>query len=361
MDSMTLTFLGTASAYPTPSRCVSCTALSHDLGVWLFDCGEGAQVQLMKSSLKPGKISKIFITHLHGDHSFGLPGLLCTMGQTGQREEPVEIYGPKGIRHYVCTFLALSRADLVYNFIIHEFETIPEQLPENQAEWPIEAPSEVPFHPNELKGTSIQPDKDLIWDLYSSDKLTVKAVWVKHRIPSFAFIVQESKKPGKLNIAKLKSMGVPPGPIYARIKGGESITLENGTTINPADVLGPAIPGRLLVVGGDSCDSSQLTKLAHNASVMVHEATLENSLWEQCVKNGHSTPEMTATLARELNVKMLILTHVSQRYKPMSAEVKDGEKSAGVLLEEAQLVMPPERVMLAEDFVVFNIPQDRPS
>lgn len=358
MNSMALTFLGTASAYPTPSRCVSCTALSHDHAVWLFDCGEGAQVQLMKSSLKPGKISKIFITHLHGDHSFGLPGLLCTLGQTNQRDEPIEIYGPKGIRHFVCANLALSRADFLYSFIIHEFETIPEQLPADQEQWPIEAPCEVPFHPKEIKGTLISPDKDHIWHLYSDDKLTVKAVWVKHRIPSFAFVIRESEKPGKLDAAKLKSIGVPPGPLYARLKAGETICLENGHQVIPSEVVGPSIPGRLVVIGGDSCDSSQLTKLAYHATVMVHEATLENGLREQCVKNGHSTPEMTATLARLLDVKMLILTHVSQRYKPMSAEVKEGERSSRVLLEEAQVVMPPDKVMLAEDFTVYPIPQE---
>ena len=357
MDNLTLTFLGTASAYPSPSRCVSCTALSHDEGIWLFDCGEGAQVQLMKSPLKPGKISKIFITHLHGDHSFGLPGLLCTLGTHSQRESPVEIYGPAGIRHFVCANLALSRADFAFDFIVHEMSTIPEQQPADAEVWPLDESSAAPFHPREKPGKLIAPDENSIWHLFSDSKMSVKAVWVKHRIPSFSFVIQEAERPGKLDVLKLKSLGVPPGPLYSKVKSGQVICTEAGVEIHPSSVLGPPISGRLLVVSGDSCDSSQLTKLARDADVLVHETTLENSLWEQCVQNGHSTPEMTARLALDLNVKMLICTHVSQRYKPLASEVKDGEQSAQILLDEARIIMPSERVMLAEDFTTYTVPR----
>ncbi|XP_005108432.1 zinc phosphodiesterase ELAC protein 1 [Aplysia californica] len=360
MNTLALTFLGTASAYPTPSRCVSCTALSHDEGIWLFDCGEGAQVQLMKSPLKPGKISKIFITHLHGDHSFGLPGLLCTVSQNSLRTEPLEIYGPVGLRHFVCTNLALSRADVCFDFIVHELETIPEQQPLDAEEWPLQVPSSVPFHPCEREGRLIRPDDNLIWHLYSDPKLTVKAVWVKHRVPSFTFVVQESPKSGKLDASKLKAMGVPPGPLYAKLKAGQAISLENGQMVSPSEVVGPSIPGRTVVVSGDSCDSSELNKVARGATVLVHEATLENSLWEQCVQNGHSTPEMTATLAKELDVKMLVITHVSQRYKTRAAELKEGDRSVQILLDEALEILPADKVILAEDFAVYTVPQQPP-
>ncbi|BFZ22825.1 hypothetical protein BsWGS_25864 [Bradybaena similaris] len=358
MDVLELTFLGTASAVPTPIRCVSCTALRHDAGVWLFDCGEGSQMQLMKSALKPGKINKIFITHLHGDHLYGLPGLLCTASQNNQRQEPVEIYGPVGLRHYLCASLATSRSDIGFSFVVHELQHLPVQMPENDQEWPLEVPSEVPFHPSEKPGSIIAADDNQIWHLYSDSKLTVKAVWVRHRLPCFSYVIQEAEKAGRLDADKLKSLGVKPGPQYARLKAGESITLDTGRQMNPDEVLGPPTAGRTLVISGDSCDSSQLFKVATEATVLVHEATLENSLRELCVQNGHSTPEMTATLAKNLKAKMLILTHVSSRYKPVSAKLKSDEKSAQILLDEALEVLPAGRVLLAEDLFVYLVPRD---
>ncbi|CAL1531538.1 unnamed protein product [Lymnaea stagnalis] len=355
MDVLELTFLGTASAVPTLIRCVSCTALRHDEGIWLFDCGEGSQIQLMKSLLKPGKINKIFITHLHGDHLFGLPGLLCTISQNNQRDAPVEIYGPLGLRHYLNTALCHSRSDICFQFVIHELQPLPFQLPDNIEEWPLQNDMTAPFHPKECPGSIIIPDENQLWHLYSDSKLSVKAVWVKHRVPSFSFIIKESGKTGKLDAQKLKSLGVSPGPLYARLKAGETVVTESGTTILPSDVVGDSIPGRTIVISGDSSDSSQLHKLANGATVLVHEATLENSLRDQCVQNGHSTPEMTASLAKSLDVKLLILNHVSSRYKPVSAKLSDDEKSAQILLDEALDILPAHKVLLAEDLFVYNV------
>ena len=119
---MELHFLGTGSAYPSPKRSSSCTALRLQNGtIYLFDCGEGSQIQLQKSTLKPGKISKIFITHLHGDHLFGLPGLLCTIGMNGVPcKSKIDIYGPCGLRNFICTSLILSFSILPYKFQVHE-------------------------------------------------------------------------------------------------------------------------------------------------------------------------------------------------------------------------------------------------
>ena len=119
---MELHFLGTGSAYPSPKRSSSCTALRLQNGtIYLFDCGEGSQIQLQKSTLKPGKLSKIFITHLHGDHLFGLPGLLCTIGMNGVPcENKIDIYGPRGLRNFICTSLILSFSILPYKFQVHE-------------------------------------------------------------------------------------------------------------------------------------------------------------------------------------------------------------------------------------------------
>ncbi|GFO20398.1 elac ribonuclease z 1 [Plakobranchus ocellatus] len=167
-------------------------------GIWLFDCGECSQVQLMKSPLKPGKINKIFITHLHGDHLYGLPGLLCTISQNNQREEPVEIYGPLGLRHYICTSLGLARSDVCFEFVVHELQPLTLQNPDNSEEWPLEYPKLIPFHPRERPGKVITSDINEVWHLHSDKKLSVKAVWVKHRIPCFAFVVYEADRPGNV-------------------------------------------------------------------------------------------------------------------------------------------------------------------
>ncbi|KAL8570961.1 hypothetical protein ACOMHN_037821 [Nucella lapillus] len=344
---MELTFLGTASAYPTPTRCVSCTALrfTNKEGVWLFDCGEGSQIQLMKSNLKPGKISKIFITHLHGDHVFGLPGLMCTVSQNNQRSEPVEIYGPLGLKSYLRVTLGYSHSELGFNYVVHELEPVPQQLPPEK--WSIDESPEVGSHPNEVAESVIRCDEQ-------QDSYMVQAVWVQHRVPCFAFVVTEKDRPGKLDAEKLKSLGVAPGPMFGRIKAGETVVLPCGTQVSPEDVLGESQQGLVVAIGGDSSDSSQLIKVAHNADLLVHETTLENACHNTCVERGHSTPKMTAELAVNLSVKQLIITHFSQRYRPLSCELKEGEKSVQKLLLEAQEIFG-DRVVCAEDLVTFSL------
>ena len=259
--SMDLTFLGTGSAYPSPTRGASCIALRHDDGFWLFDCGEGSQVQIMKSYVKPGKISKIFITHLHGDHMFGLPALMCTMSQSNQRQNPVEIYGPIGIRKYIRVSLELSRSMLGFTYTVHELIPLKCQYHEGWDKWRVQHDAGPHPHTNEIHGGTINADDDGIWHLFSDKKFEVKAVWLKHRVPSFGFMIQESSFPGKLDPKKAISKGLKPGPEYAKLKAGESVKLPSGQEIHPEDVVGPPRPGRKILIMGDSCDSTQVSIL----------------------------------------------------------------------------------------------------
>jgi len=350
---MKIVFLGTASAFPTPTRGVSCTALQHDDGnVWLFDCGEGSQIQLQKSSLKIGKISKIFITHLHGDHMFGLPGLLCTLanGQDPKMLEAkiIDIYGPHGLRKYIATTLSLSRSPLAYRIRVFEIIPRPDQYPENWSEWEVNHCLEESFKlPQEQEYIKIEYcSKIKGWKLMEQNNLVVHAAALEHRIPSFGFHIQEGETPGQLNASKLKEIGIRPGPLFGKLKQGQSVNFE-GKTLKPEDFVGPSIRGREVVILGDTCNSDELLNFTKSPDMFLHEATMENSLQEKCIEYGHSTPNMAADIAIRCKAKSLMLFHLSPRYKPIDESSEDG--SAHTILKEAQEYITSEKANMKVD------------
>ncbi|CAO2594403.1 Zinc phosphodiesterase ELAC protein 1 [Lemmus lemmus] len=320
--SMDVTFLGTGAAYPSPTRGASAVVLRCEGECWLFDCGEGTQTQLMKSQLKAGRITKIFITHLHGDHFFGLPGLLCTISlQSGSvvTRQPIEIYGPVGLRDFIWRTMELSHTELVFPYVVHE---------ENS------------------------------YCLVDDEQFVVKAFRLFHRIPSFGFSIVEKKRAGKLNAQKLKDLGVPPGPAYGKLKNGISVVLDNGVTISPQDVLKKPMVGRKICILGDCCGvvGDGGVKLCFEADLLIHEATLDDSQMDKAKEHGHSTPQMAATFAKLCRAKRLVLTHFSQRYKPI-ALAREGETDGiAELKRQAESVLDLQEVTLAEDFMVIGIP-----
>ncbi|XP_014240115.1 zinc phosphodiesterase ELAC protein 1-like [Cimex lectularius] len=365
---MQLIFLGTASCYPTAHRGVSCTALRLDDGnVWIFDCGEGSQVQIQKSSVLPGKIKKIFITHLHGDHLFGLPGLVCTLGcQVQDRKEPfiLDIYGPLGLRRYLRESLKLSVSPLPFKYKVHELVPFDFKgtLFESQ-EWQIAVGS---LHPQEELGDTIY-EKQGVWNVMLENNISVYAGPLVHRIPCFGYVVKESPSPGALNVLQLKKEGVPPGPLYKQIKDGHPIALPSGKIIIPEEVLGPPKPGRCITILGDTCDSSALKDIAINSDVLVHEATLEESMKDKAIEHGHSTPVMAVSFAESIAAKKLILFHFSQRYKRDTGEAgEDGDNntSVNILHKEAELECNKRNficdIMLAEDLLEIDVKRPVP-
>ncbi|XP_013400245.1 zinc phosphodiesterase ELAC protein 1 [Lingula anatina] len=357
---MELHFMGTASAYPTPVRGASCIIFRRDSDCWMFDCGEGSQTQVMKSTIKPGKISKIFITHLHGDHVFGLPGLLCTIGQNSTPDRLLEIYGPQGLRKFLRVNLELSRSMLGFDYVVHELIPIREQCNcvKDWETWSVdhEAPRG-PLHPYEKPGMSISADKQGVWHLLEESGVSVKASWLTHRIPSFGFVIQQASQPGRLNVDVLKAKGILPGPLYAKIKRGEAITAPSGELVKPEDVLGPDKPGKKVVILGDTSNSDSIASIAQGADVLVHETTLENDMVENAIEKGHSTPAMAAAFANMIGARHLIITHFSQRYRPVNAEITDDceDPSVLTLLKEAQEGFGLEKVTAAFDLMSFTI------
>ncbi|MBC1393607.1 ribonuclease Z [Listeria innocua] len=304
---MELVFLGTGAGVPSRGRNVTSIALSmlnERNAIWLFDCGEATQHQIMRSQIKLSKLEKIFITHLHGDHIFGLPGLLSSRSFQGG-ESDLTIYGPVGITEYVETSLRLSGTRLTYKIIFNEIE---------------------PGLIFEDKMFSITVDE------------------LDHGLRSFGYRIVEKDKPGALNGDKLIDDGVEPGPIFQKIKKGETVTLADGSVINGKDYIDEPQKGKIISIFGDTKATASELELALNADVLVHEATFEGDKEKLAGEYMHSTTLQAASLAKKANVKKLILTHISARYD------RDASKE---LLIEAQSVF--ENTEIAYDLAVFPI------
>ncbi|PWG00695.1 ribonuclease Z [Levilactobacillus bambusae] len=306
---MQIEFLGTGAGAPGKFRNVTSTALrllDERNSVWLFDCGEATQHQILRTTLKPRKIDKIFITHLHGDHIFGLPGLLSSRSNQGG-ETPVTIYGPRGIKDFVTTSLRVSKTRLSYRLIFTELET--EGL------------------------------------LFEDQKFSVFGYKLDHKIESWGYRVVERDHPGELMVDKLQAEHVPSGPIYGKLKAGEVVTLPDGRTINGQNYLGPTQKGRIVAVFGDTRMTKNSQKIAQNADVMVHESTFGKDEGKLARSYYHSTNLQAAKLAKESGVALLLLTHISARYTG---------KMAHQLESDAQRIFPNTRVV--RDFDIIEIP-----
>ncbi|EAF0968839.1 ribonuclease Z [Listeria monocytogenes] len=304
---MELVFLGTGAGVPSRGRNVTSIALSmlnERNTIWLFDCGEATQHQIMRSPIKLSKLEKIFITHLHGDHIFGLPGLLSSRSFQGG-ESDLTIYGPVGITEYVETSLRLSGTRLTYKIIFNEIEP----------------------------------------GLIFEDKMfSITVGELDHGLRSFGYRIVEKDKPGALNADKLIDDGVEPGPIFQKIKNGETVTLADGSVINGKDYIDEPQKGKIISIFGDTKATASELELALNADILVHEATFEGDKEKLAGEYMHSTTIQAASLAKKANVKKLILTHISSRYD------RDASKE---LLIEAQSVF--ENTEIAYDLAVFPI------
>lgn len=308
---MELLFLGTGSGVPAKHRNVSSMALKllDELNtIWLFDCGEATQHQILHTTLKPRKVEKIFITHMHGDHIFGLPGFLSSRAFQGG-DTTLTIYGPKGIKQYVLMSLKLSGSHLKYPVKFVEFS-----------------------------------DDDILID---DDQFKVTVQKLSHGLPSYGFRIEEKDKIGTLMADKLKEAGVPFGPLYGRLKKGETVTLDDGRVIDGKDFIGPDIKGRIVSILGDTKPNPNIKSLVKNANVMVHEGTFKHEDKDLAKDYNHSTNVQAARSAKEGNVGLLLLNHISSRY--LFADVRELEK-------EAEQTFPNTKVMY--DFSEIEIPQN---
>lgn len=305
-----ITFLGTGGALPSTERNPAGIMVNRKGELLLFDCGEGSQRQMMHAKTGLGKISAVFLSHYHGDHILGLPGLLQTMGFLN-REEKLEIFGPDGLFEILDAFEKLGTHNLQY---------------------PIVPKILVPG------------------DIVQRNGYTVKAVRADHDRPALGFILEEEKRPGRFNREKAIELGVKPGPDFGKLHRGENITLSNGKTVYSKDVVGPARLGRKISYSGDTRESDVFFYESEGADLVIHEATFTSELTEKANEYGHSTSKGAAKMAQKYNIKKLVLTHLSPRLTDEAESV----------YEDA--VSEFENVVVAEDFMEIDVdfPEEYP-
>jgi ribonuclease Z len=302
--SLRVTFLGTAGSVPTPERSLPAVLIQRKGEQLMFDCGEGVQRQMIKAKAGFHRKMRVFISHMHGDHVLGLPGLLQTMALL-DRERKLDVYGLPGINLFIESIRETVQFVLTFPVEIQEIE-----------------------------------EAGVICD---EEEYTVQAVWANHVIPSLAYTLVEKSRPGRFYPEKAKILGVPEGPMWSRIQHGHKVKLPDGRVVKPEQVLGPPRPGRKIVYTGDTRPFKGFVKFADGADLLIHDATFDDDLAERAEEDGHSTSSQAAENAKKAKVKRLVLTHISARY---------GDTS--LLLEQAQKIF--KNTQVAEDFMRIEIP-----
>jgi ribonuclease Z len=292
---LSLFFAGTAGSIPTARRGLPAVLVRRGGDRILFDCGEGTQRQLV-SSVGLADLDDIFLTHFHTDHWLGLPGLLKTFDLRG-REQPLAVHGPPGLKELLV-------------FALRAF-------------------GRVRF---DLQLVELGPG-----DILERDGYRIAPVPVDHHGRAYGYVIYEDERPGTFDPEVAVRLGLVPGPEFGQLQRGEAI---RGVT--PDQVLGPARPGRKVVISGDTRPSEALRIAAHEADVLLHEATFAEDEHDRAAETGHSTAAQAATLAQHAQVRLLALTHFSTRYP------------VGVLRDEARAIFPA--TVLPRDFDTIEVP-----
>jgi ribonuclease Z len=298
---MKLVFLGSGGSWPTKERNLSSIALKMNGEIILFDCAEGTQRQLFFSSLNFMHVDKILISHFHGDHFLGLPGLIQSM-YLNDRTKELNIYGPSGTTNIVKGILTLGYFNPTFQILTHDLN-----------------------------------DRDEI----TLENYDIKVRAVDHDIPSLAFCVEEHQRRGKFHPEKALALGVEEGPLFRNLQNGETVKVKD-KMVKPEDVMGKPRKGRKIVYSGDTRPTQVITELAKDCDVLIHDATFSEDLVDKAIRYGHSSAAQAANIAKQSNAKVLFLTHISPRYE-----------DAQLLEDEARKIF--KYSFVAADFLEYDI------
>ena len=304
---MELIMLGTQSGSPTRQRQTSSVALRHDSGaVWICDVGEATQHQILHTAIRPGRIECIMITHCHGDHLFGLPGLLASLA-VHDRRQPVQLIVPQGTRAWIDTTLSLSDMHLPFALHWHEVDPTCSQTGEIRPD----------AQPHEISGSDHQTNPEIKSETKTkSEHWTWQTVPLQHRLPSMAFILRQPAQPGVVDPEHVARLGLQ-GPQVGQLLRQRTLALADGRTVDAAMIQGPARPGKVLVLCGDSYDTAATSDLVNQVKqpdLLLHECTYDRTREAQAQQWGHTHSEQLGQLAAQLQPKQLVATHFSSRY-----------------------------------------------
>jgi ribonuclease Z len=283
-----VTFLGTSGAGPTTERNPSGLLVNRDGDRLLFDCGEGIQRQMMHHGTG-FDLDQIFVTHLHGDHVYGLPGLLETLDFNG-REDPLTLHVPPGQKGAMKTFVDALGARPDFPLRIHE----------------------------------VGYDAAVL----AREEYEVRSVEVDHRTVAVGYALIESKRKGRFDRERAEELGVPVGPKFSRLHDGHSVELEDGRVIEPDQVVGPPRPGRRVLYTGDTRPTETVLTAAENADLLIHDASFADDHADRARETGHSTAREAGQIADDAGARRLAMTHISSRY---TADVSDHERQAATV------------------------------
>ena len=300
---LSATFLGTGAACPTIDRNVSGLAVAREGETFLFDCGEGTQRQMMRYGVS-FSFTEVFFSHWHADHFLGITGLLRTLGLL-DRSLPMTLYGPKGAEKILTQAVNLGYERPKFKVDIVELKA---------------------------------------GEVLKRDDYEIQVIPVDHRTDSVGYALVEHLRLGRFDPDRARELGVPEGPLWGKIHKGEKVSLPDGRTVTPDELVGKARPGRRFVYSGDTRPCPALLEAAKDADLLVHEATFGEDERERAKETGHSTAREAAEVARTAGAKRLALTHISARYS----------REAPELLAEAQALFP--ETVIARDGMKIEVP-----
>lgn len=296
-------FLGTGGSLPTRNRNPSAVIVNLKGELLLFDCGEGTQQQMMRAKTGMMSLSSIFVSHFHADHFLGIPGLIQTMSFLG-RKEPLTIYGPEGAREFTEFFKVMGYCNLKY----------------------------------EVRGVELKPG-----DIVEGKDYVVRALKTEHSTPSLGYALIENPRPGRFNRERAVELGVPPGPLFAKLQKGSPVEI-NGKIVKPEEVVGAPRPGRTIIYTGDTRPCEAVLEASRDVDILIHDGSFADEMADWAEESMHSTAGEVAALAKKAGVRKLVLTHISSRYT---------DDVGPILIDSKKLF---ENVIVAEDLMELEVP-----